>query len=98
MSVPFTGHIVFRYQVSTHNNMATSSSRRLYCAQFTPGSPLVLSFSKAEQVGMVIELQQVLQSAKHRVWRYLLTGDESRFYYTIDHDHMWVLDGEEVPT
>jgi hypothetical protein len=31
---------------------------------------------KAERVGMAIELQQILQSAKHRTWRYFLTGDE----------------------
>jgi hypothetical protein len=47
---------------------------------------------------MAIELQQVPQSAKHRAWRYFLTGDESRFYYTIDHDHTWIPGGEEVPT
>jgi hypothetical protein len=45
---------------------------------------------------MAIESQQVLRSAKHRAWRYDLTGDESWFYYTIDHDHIWILDGEEV--
>jgi hypothetical protein len=26
---------------------------------------------------------------------YFLTGDESWFYYTVDHDHMWTPDGEE---
>jgi hypothetical protein len=47
---------------------------------------------------MAIELQQVLQSTKHCAWRYFLARDESWFYYTIDHDHMWIPDGEEIPT
>jgi hypothetical protein len=51
---------------------------------------------KAERDGMAIESQQMLQSAKHRVCQYFLTRDESRFYYSINHDHMWISDGEEV--
>jgi hypothetical protein len=53
---------------------------------------------KRERVGTAMELQQGLQSAKHRAWWYFLTSDESWFYYTIDHDHMWIRDREEVPT
>jgi hypothetical protein len=88
MSVPVSENIVFRHQASTHNSLATSVFHRLYCAQFTLASPQALSFSKAERVGMEIELQQVLQSAKHRAWRYFLTGDKSWLYHTLDHDYM----------
>jgi hypothetical protein len=47
---------------------------------------------------MPIELQEMLQSAKHRAWWYFLTGDELCFYYTIGYAHMWSPDGEEVLT
>jgi hypothetical protein len=47
---------------------------------------------------MAIELQQILQSAKHRTWRYFLTGDEPWFYSTIEQDFMWIPDGGEVQT
>jgi hypothetical protein len=54
--------------------------------------------TKAERVGMVIELQQMLQCAEHRAWLCFLTGNEPWFYHTIDHDRIWTPDGEEVPT
>jgi hypothetical protein len=98
MSIPFSGHIVSRHQASSYYSMATSGSRRLRCEQFTSGSLRALSFSKAERVGMAIELQQMLQSPKRRTWRCFLTRDESWLYYTINHDHMWIPDGEELPT
>jgi hypothetical protein len=47
MSVPFSAHIVFLHQASTHKSMATSAFRRLCCVQLTSGSPLALSFSKS---------------------------------------------------
>jgi hypothetical protein len=53
---------------------------------------------KAEQFGMAIELHQVLQFDKHRAWRYFLTGNESWFYHTINHDHKWIPDEKEAPT
>jgi hypothetical protein len=53
---------------------------------------------KAEREGMVIELRQVFQSAKHRASQYYLTGDESWFYCTIYRDCMWISDGKEVRT
>jgi hypothetical protein len=53
---------------------------------------------KAERIGMAVELQYVLQFAKHRAWQYFLTGNELWFCYTIDHDRLSISDGEEVPT
>jgi hypothetical protein len=47
---------------------------------------------------MAGDLQQVLQSAKLRAWWYFLTGEESWFHCTVDHDYLWILDGEEVLT
>jgi hypothetical protein len=42
--------------------------------------PHTLSVSqKATRVRMAIELKNVIESAKHRSWRYFLTGDESSF-------------------
>jgi hypothetical protein len=52
----------------------------------------------AERVARATAMKQVLQSAKHRGWRYFLTGDESWFYFASDHDHMWLLEDAEVPT
>jgi histone-lysine N-methyltransferase SETMAR len=53
---------------------------------------------KAQRVTMAIELQQMVRLAKHRSWRYFLTGDESWFYFAIDHDHMWLPEGAHAPT
>jgi hypothetical protein len=59
--------------------------------------PCELSPSQGvERVGMAIELQQILQSAKHRRWWYFLTEDEFWLDYTIGHNHMWIPGGEEV--
>jgi hypothetical protein len=59
-----------------------AGAKRLHFAGFVVRNlrliPHELSPSeKAERVGMAIEFQQVLQSAKHRTWRCFLTGDES---------------------
>jgi hypothetical protein len=45
---------------------------------------------KVARVESVIHLKKILLSAKHRGWRYILTGDESWFYFTIIHDHIWL--------
>jgi hypothetical protein len=61
--------------------------------------PHTLSIShKATRIGMAIELKNVIESVKYRVWRYLLTGDESWFYFSIDHDNIWLQDGVPIPT
>jgi hypothetical protein len=86
-AIKHPGTIVWQYLYSTgfvHN-------LRLVPHELSPSQ-------KAERVEMALELQQVLQSAKHRAWSYFLTGDESWFYYTIDHCHMRIPDGEVVPT
>jgi hypothetical protein len=41
---------------------------------------------KTARVESVIELKKVLCSAKHYGWRYILTGDESWFYFIINPD------------
>jgi hypothetical protein len=53
---------------------------------------------KAAQVEAVIELKKVLCWAKYYAWRYILTGDESWFYFTINLDHAWVPEGAVTPT
>jgi hypothetical protein len=40
----------------------------------------------AARVESAIELKKVLYSAKHYDWGYILTGDESWFYFTINPD------------
>jgi hypothetical protein len=81
-----------------HNSLATSAFRRLYCAQFTSGSPWLSPSQKAERVRMAVKSRPVLQSPKHRAWWYFPAGDEFWFDCTIGHDLMWIFDGEEVPT
>jgi hypothetical protein len=39
----------------------------------------------------------MLKSTKHWGLCYILIGGESRYYWRIDHDHRWILDGDEVP-
>jgi hypothetical protein len=53
---------------------------------------------KAARVESAIELKKVLCSAKHHGWRYIVTGDESWFYFTINPDHAWVPEGAVTPT
>jgi histone-lysine N-methyltransferase SETMAR len=53
---------------------------------------------KATRVETAIDLKKVLMSAKHRGWRYILTGDESWFYFNIDHDRIWIPETEPPPT
>jgi hypothetical protein len=52
----------------------------------------------AARVESAIELKKVLCSAKHDGWRYILRGDESWFYFTINPDHAWVPEGVVTPT
>ena len=53
---------------------------------------------KAARVESAIALRKVICSAKRRGWRYLLTGDESWFYFMNNPDHAWVPEGTAVPT
>jgi hypothetical protein len=41
-----------------------------------------------ERIEYSIDLKRMLKLAKHRGWRYFLTGDESWFYLTIDHEQI----------
>jgi hypothetical protein len=38
----------------------------------------------------LIDLKRTLKLAKHRGWRYFLTGNKSLFYLTIDHEQIWM--------
>jgi histone-lysine N-methyltransferase SETMAR len=61
--------------------------------------PHTLSMAqKAARVESAIALKKVLCSAKHQSWRYILTGDESWFYFSNDPDHAWVPEGAAIPT
>jgi hypothetical protein len=53
---------------------------------------------KAARVKSAIELKKVLCSAKRYGWRYILTSDESWFYFTINPDHAWVPERAVAPT
>jgi hypothetical protein len=44
------------------------------------------------------ELLVMLGSAKHRGWTHFLTGDEWRFWLTIDYEQQWLPPGAERPT
>jgi hypothetical protein len=53
---------------------------------------------KAAQVESAIELKKRLCSAKHYGWRYIITGDESWFYFTVNPDRVRVPEGAVAPT
>jgi hypothetical protein len=53
---------------------------------------------KVARVESPIHLKKILLSAKHRGWHYILTGDESWFYFTINHDHIWLPEEALTPT
>lgn len=53
---------------------------------------------KEERVSISKELLKILRSAKHRGWKYFVTGDESWFYFSYDHDRMWIQPGEKPET
>jgi hypothetical protein len=53
---------------------------------------------KVARVESAIHLKKILLSAKYRGWRYILTGEESWFYFTINHDHTWLPEEALSPT
>jgi hypothetical protein len=53
---------------------------------------------KAARVESAIKLKKVLCSAKHYGWRYILKGDESWFYFTINLDYAWLPEGAVTAT
>jgi hypothetical protein len=53
---------------------------------------------KAARVESAIELKKVLMLAKYRSWRYFMTGDESWFYYSMDHERIWIPEAATAPT
>jgi hypothetical protein len=53
---------------------------------------------KVARVESAIHSKKILLSAKHRGWRYILTGDESWFYFIINHDHIWLPGEALTPT
>jgi hypothetical protein len=43
------------------------------------------------------ELFEVLQNAKKLRWRFILTGDESWFFYVSKHQKLWLAPGSDPP-
>jgi hypothetical protein len=43
------------------------------------------------------ELFEMLQHQKYRAWYNIVTLDESWFYFTIDHERIWLREGTEAP-
>jgi hypothetical protein len=82
-----------RTLISTIKHPSATVWRHLHSAVFVVCNLFLVPYEpspsqKLERVRMAIELQQMLQASIHRAWRYFLTGDESWFYCTMDHDHM----------
>lgn len=53
---------------------------------------------KAKRILISKQLLKKLRSAKHHSWNYFLTGDESWFYLSYEHERMWVESGDEPQT
>jgi hypothetical protein len=72
---------------------------RGYVARNLRIMPHMISMAqKAAQIESATKLTKVLCSAKDYGWRYILTGDESWPYFTINPDHAWVSKGAVIPT
>jgi hypothetical protein len=52
---------------------------------------------KDDRVTKSRELLAALQAAKTLGWRFLLTGDESSFFYVDDHQKLWLPPDSEAP-
>jgi hypothetical protein len=48
---------------------------------------MILLAQKDARVESAIEMEKMICSAKHYGWRYILMGDESWFYFSINPDH-----------
>jgi histone-lysine N-methyltransferase SETMAR len=53
---------------------------------------------KRKRVEISQELLWILSTAKRRGWAKFLTGDESWFYLSTDHQLVWLPEGETIPT
>jgi hypothetical protein len=92
-----------RSLASTINTPPTTISRHLHTSGYVVRNlyifPHILSWTqKAARVESTIELKKVLCAAKHYDWRYILTDDESWFYFPINPGHAWVPEGAVTPT
>jgi hypothetical protein len=61
--------------------------------------PHTLSMAqKVARVESAVALKNVICSAKHQGWRYILTSDKSWFYFSNNPNHAWVPEGAAIPT
>jgi hypothetical protein len=83
-------HLI-RSLASTIKRSPTTVWTHLHCMSFVIKHhrfvPQKLSpVQRNERVQHSINLKKIFKSARHRRWRYVLTGDESWFYFTINHE------------
>ena len=50
---------------------------------------------KAKRILISKQLLKTIRPSKHHNWKYFLTGDESWFYLSYEHERMWVESGDE---
>jgi hypothetical protein len=52
---------------------------------------------ETEPVTLSIELLRQLRSIEHHGWQFIITLDESWFYISTDHEHIWLRQEEQPP-
>jgi hypothetical protein len=52
-------------------------------------------WSRVEMANLMLKM---IVEARHDSWRCFLTGDESWLFYSIDHEQLWLPQGERAPT
>jgi hypothetical protein len=66
--------------------------RYLHCV-----SDLLSEADKHTRAQLSFELFEMLQRQKDRAWHDIVTVDEDWFYFTTDHDQIWLPEGTEAP-
>jgi hypothetical protein len=52
---------------------------------------------KTEHAALSIEFLRQLPSIKHQGWQFIITLDESWFYFSTDHEEIWLRVEEQPP-
>jgi hypothetical protein len=69
-----------------------------FTVQYSRWVPHLLSEAdKHTRAQLSFELFEMIEHQKDRVWHGIITRDESWFYFTTDHERIWLPEGTEAP-
>jgi hypothetical protein len=87
---------VMIWKLAVYRHLTQVTRLKLRHLKWVPHS--LTEFEKINQVQSARELLELLQSVIHQRWQYIITTDESWFYWEIDWEQQWLPEDDEPRT